>query len=98
VSAGEQVAVPAQDRFRQNQQPQLAQYPGGQAVHQRREERPVRGFESGTLPVELALQHTELMPQSQDLDVLVVVGPRQQSRPRDNVGHSEVGESEQHDL
>jgi hypothetical protein len=46
-------------------------------VQQRGQPRPVGGVEPYPLPVELALQHRELMAQSQDLHVLVAVAARQ---------------------
>jgi hypothetical protein len=45
-------------------------------VQQRRQPRPIGRFEPDLLPVELALQHRELMAQRQDLDLLITIAAR----------------------
>jgi hypothetical protein len=42
------------------------------------------------LVAELALQHGDLVPQDEDLGVLVVVAAGQQPQQREHVGHTEV--------
>jgi hypothetical protein len=51
-------------------------------VQQRRQPGSVDRFESDPLPVELALQHRELVPSREDLEVLAVVAARQQPQQR----------------
>ncbi|NEW77378.1 hypothetical protein [Streptomyces rhizosphaericus] len=46
--------------------------------------------------IDLAL-HEKLMPQRQDLDVLIPVAHRQQAQKGERVGHGEVGQTQQHD-
>jgi hypothetical protein len=78
VAAGVQVAMPAQHCVRADQQPYVLQRRPGQRVEQGGEPGPVGRFESDPLPTELALQHRKLMPQGQDLGVLVTVAAWQQ--------------------
>jgi hypothetical protein len=58
---------------------------------------PVGLVEADPLPAELPLQYRELVAQSEDLCVLLVVGARQQPQDRERVGDAEVGQSQQHD-
>jgi hypothetical protein len=76
VPAGDQVAVPSEDRVGPNQQPQAPQGRPGQRVQQRGQPRPIGRCEPDLLPVEVALHHRELVAQRQDLDVLVTVAVR----------------------
>jgi hypothetical protein len=62
-------------------------------VQQRGQPRPVGRLEPHPLPVELPLQHRELVPQSQDLCILVPVAARQQSQQRERVGETQVRQS-----
>lgn len=59
------------------------------------EERPVGRRKAGF--VDLALQHGELVAQSEDLDILVHVAHWQQSYEGEHVSQSQVGQSQQHD-
>ncbi|WP_158632282.1 hypothetical protein [Micromonospora sp. Llam0] len=68
--------MPAQHRFRAHQQPQILQRRPGQRAEQRGQPRPISRFEPGPLPAELALQYRELLPQDEDLGVLVAVAAR----------------------
>jgi len=56
VTAGEQVAVPAQDRVGAHQQPHSAQHVARQPVQQRRQERPITCVEAHLLLAQLTLQ------------------------------------------
>jgi hypothetical protein len=79
VAAGDQVTVPLEDRVGPDQQPEASQSRPRQRVQQRGKPRSIDRFEPDPLPVELALQHRQLVTQRQDLDVLVAVATRQQS-------------------
>lgn len=56
----------------------------------------VRTGEPHPHPVQPALQHRDLMPQHQDLSVLLPVGHQKQKRHRERVRHGQVGQSQQH--
>ncbi len=73
----EQVAAPAQDGVRADQEPESAQCRAGERSEERGEERAVRGVEAEALAVELPLQEAELVAEGQDFGVLLVVGHRQ---------------------
>jgi hypothetical protein len=49
------------------------------------------------LITELPVQDGDLMAQSQDLDVLLAVGHRQQSQYGECVGDREVGKADEHE-
>jgi hypothetical protein len=68
-----QVTVPAQDRVGSHQQPQVPQSRPGEPAEQRGQPCPVGRLEPDPLRVELALQNRELVPQGEDLRVLVTV-------------------------
>ncbi|MFE7713395.1 hypothetical protein ACFU6I_48645 [Streptomyces sp. NPDC057486] len=55
----------------------------------------VGGGEGG--PADLALQDQQLMTKREDLEVLLVSAHRQQAQDRQDVGRSEVGQTQQHD-
>jgi hypothetical protein len=65
-------------------------------MQQRGQPRPIDRCEPDVLPVELTLQHRELMPQREDLDVLVAVAAGQQSQQRERVGDAQIRQPEQH--
>jgi hypothetical protein len=67
-----------------------------ESVQQGREEGPVGGGEPWAGVSELAFQDHDLVAQRQDFHVLVPVVHRQQAQQRERVGHTEVGQSEQH--
>jgi hypothetical protein len=67
-----------------------------QPVQQRRQKRPIRRSEPHPLPGQLALQHDDLMPQHQDLSVLVAIGHREQAEGREGARHGQVGQSQKH--
>jgi hypothetical protein len=66
-------------------------------VQQRGQPRPIDRLEPDPLPVELALQHRELVTQREDLDVLVPVATRQQSQQRERVRDAQIRQSQQHE-
>jgi hypothetical protein len=46
---------------------------------------------------DLALQNQQLVSEGKDLDVLVLVAHRQQTKEGEGVGRGEVGQAQQHD-
>jgi hypothetical protein len=44
----------------------------------------------------LSVQYADLMPQCQDLDILVPVSHREQAKQGEGVGQTEIGQSQQH--
>ncbi|WP_329182688.1 hypothetical protein [Streptomyces sp. NBC_01477] len=91
----EQVAVPAKDRVGACQQQEAPELVHREVMEQAGEGRPVGAGEGGL--ADLALQDEELVPQGKDLDVLVAVAHRQETREREGVGRGEVGQAQQHD-
>jgi hypothetical protein len=83
-----QVAVPPQDGLRAHQQSYPTQYVAKESVQQRREENPVGGIEPHLLPVQLPVQHHDLVAEGEDLRVLGVVAYRQQPQHRERVRHA----------
>jgi hypothetical protein len=96
VAAGVEIAVPAQHRVGAYQQPHAAQHGARQPVQQRRQERPITGIEPHLLGAQLPLQHRKLMPQRENLDVLVAIAHRQQTQKRERVRDTQVRQSQQH--
>jgi hypothetical protein len=66
-------------------------------VQQRGQPRPIHRLESNVLPVELVLQHRELMAQRQYLDVLVVIAAGKQPQQRKRIRDTQVRQSQQHE-
>jgi hypothetical protein len=97
VSARHQVPVPSEQGVRFDDQVQVPQHTLGQMVQQRREQGSIAGCEPYSVRAQLPLQDGELMPQRQDLRILVAVAHRQQPQHREGVRHSQVGQSQQHD-
>ncbi|MDO0910939.1 hypothetical protein QQM39_08745 [Streptomyces sp. DT2A-34] len=97
MSAGDDVAVPAQYRVRPPQQPHPAQRFPWQAMEEGRRKRPVARVEPELLPVQLPFQNADLVAQGQDLDIFLPVAHRQQSQHRERVRHTQVRQSQQHD-
>jgi hypothetical protein len=95
VTALEQIAVPPQDRVRLHQQQQASQFVRRQAVKEAGEYGTVGGGKGGL--ADLALQNQQLMTEREDLDVLLESAHRQQAQDRQDVGRSEVGQTQQHD-
>jgi hypothetical protein len=73
----------------------MAQLVQRELVEQSSEKHPIGGGERRL--ADPALQDEKLVPQRQDLDVLVTVAHRQQAQERENVRHSEAGQAQQHD-
>ncbi|WP_426513390.1 hypothetical protein ACPPVO_23920 [Dactylosporangium sp. McL0621] len=92
-----QVAVPAQDGVRSHQQPQSVQYLAGQGREKSGEENPVLGCELHPVSAELPLQDGDLMPQRQNLHVLVPVPHRQQPQRGERVRDSQISQAQQHE-
>jgi hypothetical protein len=102
VTPMHQVAVPAQDGVRSHQQPQAAQHLAGQGREKGGEEGPVLRREPHPIrrhPVggKLSLQDGDLMPERQDLHVLVPVPHRQQPQRGERVRDSQIGQAQQHE-
>ena len=68
----------------------------GYLVQQCRQQRPVTGGPTDPVRTELPLQDRELMAQREDLGVLVPVAHRQQPQQREDVRHTQVGQSQEH--
>jgi hypothetical protein len=66
VAAGEQVAVPLQDRVGSDRRPQPPECRPGQRVQQRGQPHPIGRCEPDLPPVELTLHHAELVAQRQE--------------------------------
>jgi hypothetical protein len=62
-------------------------------MEQGREEGTVRGIEPHFLPMQLSLQHRDLVAKSEDLHVLGLVAQRQQPQHCERVRHTQVRES-----
>jgi hypothetical protein len=96
VSAGDQVAVPAQHGFRAHQQPDAAQHVARKAVQQGGEERSVGRCELRSLAAQLPFEDGELVAECQDLSVFGAVAHRDQLQHRKSVGDAEVCQSQEH--
>ena len=95
-AAGEEVAVPTQDRVGAYQQPQTPQRRPRQSVQQRGQQRAIGRGEPDLLRAELALQHRDLVAQRQDFDVPVSIMDRQQPQQRERIRHTQVCQSQEH--
>jgi hypothetical protein len=95
VAPLEQVAVPAQDRVRAYQEHDVSQSVHREVAEQAGEDSAVGIGERGL--ADLALQHDELVPQRQDLDVLLLLAHVQEAHEREHVGQGEVGQAQEHD-
>ncbi|WSE20289.1 hypothetical protein OG518_36305 [Streptomyces sp. NBC_01397] len=84
--------MPAQDGVRAHQQVEPSKLVHRQVVEQPGEQEPIARGECWL--VDLALQDRELVPQHQDLDLLVAVAHRQQAYEREGVRHGEVGQAQ----
>ncbi|MFE5586995.1 hypothetical protein [Kitasatospora sp. NPDC056531] len=92
-----QVAVPAQDGVRVDQQSQATQDLARQRSEERGEQSAVLRSELRPVRAELALKGGELMAQGEDLHILVPVAHRQQPQGSERVGNSQVCQTEQHE-
>jgi hypothetical protein len=88
MTAGQQVAMPAQHCFWAYQQPDPAQHFAGISMQQRGEQGPISGGEPDLHTVHLPFDDNDLVAQGEDLGVLgpVAHGPQPQHRQR--VGHA----------
>jgi hypothetical protein len=93
VAPGEEIAVPTQNRVRTHEQPKPAQHGQGEPVQQRGQERPIRRSEPHLLSAELPVEHRDLVPQHEDLQVLVSIADRQQTQHCQRVRHTQAGQS-----
>jgi uncharacterized protein YkwD len=73
VTAGEQVAMPAQHSVGAYQQPHSAQHVARQPVQQGRQQHPIGPVEPDLLLAHLAFQHGDLMAQGKGFHVLVPI-------------------------
>jgi hypothetical protein len=94
VAAPDHVAVPAQDGVRSHDQTHASQRVAWQGREQGSQKRDLR-VGSGPGGSELLLQHADLVAQREDLDVLVPMAHRQQSKDREGVAHREIGQAHQ---
>jgi hypothetical protein len=62
-------------------------------VEQNGQQRSIAGAEPDRPVAELTLQHGELVPQHQDLSVLVVVAAGEQPQQRNHVRDTKVGQA-----
>ena len=96
VPLPDQVTMPAQHSVRADQQPHPAQGLRPQPMQQRRRQSPVRRSEPDPPLAQLAFQNRNLMPQGEDLGVLVPIARRKKTQDRERVRHRQVGQSQQH--
>jgi hypothetical protein len=94
MTALQEVAVPAQDGVRAHQQLKPSNLVQRQVMEQSGEQKPVVWRERRLCC--LALQDRELVPQHQDLDLLLTFAHRQQAYQGERVGDGEVGQAQQH--
>ncbi|MDW6063963.1 hypothetical protein SAZ11_45930 [Streptomyces sp. FXJ1.4098] len=91
----EQLTMPPQHRLGADQQEKVPQSVFGQVAQ--------KAGEDGTVAVgearlaDLTLQDQQLVPEYEDLDVLVSVAHRQEAQERQGVGRGEVSQAQQHD-
>jgi hypothetical protein len=83
--------MPAQQGQGRDDQAQLAELDARQEPGQRGQDRPVGPGQPRSL--DLALEHSDLMAQDQDLGVLGAPGSGEQGEPAEYLQHREVGES-----
>jgi hypothetical protein len=93
VSAGGEVAVPAQDSVGAYEEPQPMEDILRQPMEQGRQQRSVAGVEPRPLGTELALRYRDLVAEDDDLGVLVAFTHRHESQEREGVCHAEVRRS-----
>jgi len=90
--AGDQPPVPSHDRVRRHQKGRPA--PAGKGPAQHREERTIGGSELG--PLDLAAQHSELVSENGDLDVLCVLAAEASEQYADKPACHEIEEGKGH--
>jgi hypothetical protein len=87
----DEAGVPAQHGPRRDDQAQLAEPAAWQQPGQRSQDSPASPPQPWGL--DLALEHSDLAPQDQDLGVLGPIGPGEQGKPAEHPQRREVGES-----
>ncbi|MBE1582212.1 hypothetical protein ACFPOI_44170 [Nonomuraea angiospora] len=93
----EQIAAPAQDGVRANEEPQPAQDLAGQRWQERGEEGSVLGSEPHPgVRAELPFKNGDLVTQGKNLDVLAPIAQRQQPRRGKDVRDGKVGQAKKH--
>jgi len=97
VTAAYQVAVPAQHGVRADQKLQAVQYGPGQRHEYSGQKRPIGVGERRPRRTQLPLQNRKLMPQDENLHVLVTITHRQQPQRSEDVRDREVGQTHQHE-
>ena len=90
------IAVPAEYGIRAHHQVQSLEHVPRDLVQQCRQQRPITRGEPDPVRTELPLQDRELMAQREDLRVFVPAAHRQQPQQREDVRHTEVGQSQEH--
>jgi hypothetical protein len=92
-----QIAVPAQDGVRSDEEPQPAQGLAGQRGQESGEKGPVLRCESRSgVGAELAFKDGDLVTQDENLHVLVPIAHGQQPQRGECVGDGEVGQAKEH--
>ncbi|MCT9929920.1 hypothetical protein N5079_06765 [Planotetraspora sp. A-T 1434] len=92
-----QIAVPAQDGFRTDEEPQPAQDPAGQRRQECGEKGPVfRGESHSGVGAESPFKDADLVTQGENLDILVPISQRQQPQRREGVRDGEIGQAKEH--
>ncbi|MCT9929958.1 hypothetical protein N5079_06955 [Planotetraspora sp. A-T 1434] len=92
-----QIAVPAQDGVRTDEEPQPAQDPAGQRRQKGGEKGPVfRGESHPRVGAELPLKDADLVTQGENLDILVAISQRQQPQRREGVRDGEICQAKEH--
>ncbi len=90
---GDQPAVPGQQGARCHDP--MEPKPLGQQPRQRGQQRPVGPVQSR--PGDLPAQHSDLMPQYQDLGLFGGVGTHEERRPAEQLDHQQIQEAQEHE-
>ncbi|GAA3610799.1 hypothetical protein GCM10022419_114760 [Nonomuraea rosea] len=97
MTLSHQIAVPAQDGVRPDEESQPAQNLAWQRCQEGGEEGPVlRGESHLGVGAELPFKNRDLMTQGQYLDVLVPIAHRWQSQRSERVRDGQVGQAKEH--
>ncbi|MDX3109411.1 hypothetical protein [Nonomuraea angiospora] len=98
MTLSHEIAMPAQDGVRPDEEPQPAQEIVGQRGQESGEKGPVLGRESHPrLVAELSSQDGDLVTQGENLDILVPIPHREQTERGERVRDGEVGQAKEHD-
>ncbi|MFC4061880.1 hypothetical protein ACFOWE_26560 [Planomonospora corallina] len=97
MAPSHQIAVPAQDGVRADEEPHPAQDLAGQRRQQGGEEGTVlRGESHPGVGTELPFENGDLVAEGEDLDVLVPMAHRQQPQRGEGVRDGETGQTKEH--